>query len=414
MVNGLKEKVRQLPDLPGVYIFRDAHQKIIYIGKATSLKKRVSSYFSRDLSTKTQALVARIADLEYKTTPSESQALIVEAALIKEHQPQYNISLKDDKSFPFIKITKEDFPLVYVCRRKKKEDADTAVYFGPYTDAALLRQAIRIIRKIFPFRSCRKLPSGACLYGRIKLCPAPCAGAITKREYSRIIDNIVLFLKGKTDDLIKRLLVDMQEKSKNLLYEEAAQLRDQVNALTAVARGGSAGAGINELEDLRLMLALERPPRRVEGFDISNTSGQEACGSMVSFYEGRPDKSGYRRFRIKTVSVIDDYSMLAEVIRRRYQRLKEEKLPLPDLILVDGGKGHLAVAQKELLTLGLEVPLVSIAKEDENVYTNRKSHPIRFSIERPALNFIRRIRDEAHRFAVSYHQVLRRKKILGK
>lgn len=414
MIDSLKEKIKQLPLLPGVYLFKDAQGRIIYIGKALSLKKRVYSYFSRALSPKTQALVAKIADLEYRVTPTESQAQIVEAALIKEHQPQYNISLKDDKSFPFIKITREDFPQVYICRRKKKEEEDGASYFGPYTDPTLLRQAVKTIRRIFPYRSCRKIPGCICLYGRIGLCPAPCTGKATKEEYARAIDNIILFLRGKTDALIHRLMAEMQKRSKDRQYEDAAQLCDQIEALTAVAEESSPSAGAGELEDMRLVLGLSRRPDRVEGFDISNISGKEACGSMVSFFKGKPDKSNYRRFRIKTVSGIDDYSMLAEVVKRRYQRLKNEHLPFPDLILIDGGKGHLAVAKRELEALGLDIPLVSIAKEDENVYTSKARQPIRFSIERPCLNLIRRIRDEAHRFALSYHHILRRKRLIGR
>ncbi len=414
MTNKRKDIIGNMPDAPGVYIFKDTKGVIIYIGKAKSLRKREQSYFSRFLSDKTQALVAKIADIEYRLTPSENQAQLLEASLIKDKQPQYNISLKDDKSFPLIRITDEEFPIVSICRRKKPKEKDTALYFGPYTNVKLLRQALKVIRRIFGFRSCKKMPKKACLYGRIKLCPAPCIGKISSGQYQEITKDIRMFLDSQYETLLGRLASKMQEAAREKKFEEAAKIRDQINALGAIGQSKSTCGFINELEDLKNLLKLNKLPERIEAFDISNISGKEPTGSMVSFYKGMPDKNNYRRFRIKTVEKIDDYKMLEEVIQRRYSRLIRENLPLPDLVLIDGGRSHLLVANKAMYKLGIQIPLVSIAKDQENIYTKDKINPIRLDSDTPALNLIRRVRDEAHRFALKYHHLLHRKKIIGK
>jgi len=410
----LKDKIASVPDAPGVYIFKDSRGEIIYIGKAKSLNKRVQSYFTRYLSSKTQALITRVADIEYKLTPSEAQAQLLEASLIKEKQPQYNISLKDDKSFPLIRITQENFPLISISRRKKLQKKDTSLYLGPYTNAQLLRQALKMIRQIFGFRSCKKIPRQACLYWRLKLCPAPCIGKVDSRQYKETINQIKLFLESRYQELLNRLAYKMQAAAKEKRFEEAAKIRDQINALSAIGKNTSHISAQGTLEDLKNLLKLDKLPARIEAFDISNIFGKEACGSMVSFHKGLADKNNYRRFRIKTVLGIDDYKMLREVIHRRYLKVIEEKSPFPDLILIDGGRSHLLTAQKELKQLGLQIPLVSIAKGQENIYIQGKLNPIRLDSDTPALNLIRRIRDEAHRFALSYHHVLRRKKTLGR
>ncbi|MCK9603026.1 MAG: excinuclease ABC subunit UvrC [Candidatus Omnitrophica bacterium] len=410
----LKNKIAQLPEAPGVYIFKDAQGRIIYIGKAKSLKKRVQSYFSRQLDAKTQILVSKISGLEYRLTASENQAQLLEAALIKEHLPQYNIDLKDDKSFPWIRITDETFPVVSIYRKKGKQKNDRSLYYGPYTDVKLLRQAIKLIRRIFGFRSCKKMPNKVCLYYRLNFCPAPCIGKTNSRDYQELISRIKLFLESKYEELLRSLAQKMQQSSKEQKFEEAAKIRDQINALSAISQSETGFNLQSELEELQVLLKLKKTPQRIEAFDISNISGQQASGSMVSFFKGLPDKNNYRRFRIKTVAGIDDYKMLAEVVHRRYSRLVSENLALPDLILIDGGRSHLMTARKELEKLGLSIPLVSIAKEKENIYVLGRIHPIRFKFDTPALNLIRRIRDEAHRFAISYHHILRRKKFIGK
>jgi len=410
----VKDKVRALPDAPGVYIFKDSRGKIIYIGKAKSLKKRVSSYFGRYLNSKTQAMVSRIADLEFIISPSEFQAQLWEASLIKEKQPRYNISLKDDKSFPMIRVTGDKFPLVVVCRKQKGEvyAKDGSVYFGPYTSATLLRQALKVIRRIFGFRSCATLPKKPCLYFRLKLCPGPCTGRLSEAKYREIIRDIQLVLDSKYDELVFRLAKKMQEAAAQKRFEEAANIRDQINALSAVSRGNEF-SNLNGIEELRKAAGLDRPPIRIEAFDISNISGQQATGSMVSFLKGNPDKDNYRRFRIKSVQAIDDYAMIREVVRRRYSRLKEEGRSLPDLIVIDGGKQHLLAAEDELHKLGLEIKVIGIAKEHENIYVGGKDQPLRFASDTPALNLVRRVRDEAHRFAQKYHHLLHKKKTLG-
>ncbi|MFH1198769.1 MAG: excinuclease ABC subunit UvrC [Candidatus Omnitrophota bacterium] len=414
MMDLLRRKAASLPDAPGVYLFKGPLGKIIYVGKAKSLKKRVQSYFSRDLSSKTQALVAKIGDLEYRLSPTESQAQILEASLIKQYQPQYNISLKDDKSFPWIKITAEKFPIVSIARRKGKDEDDPQSYFGPYTNVKLLRQAIKVIRKLFGFRSCKILPKEACLYYRLKACPAPCVGKISSGKYKELIGRIKLFLESKYEELISSLNKEMQKASLEKRFEDAAGLRDQINILGAIGQGKVSTSNKFELEDLKKLLKLKKLPERIEGFDISNISGTLAVGSMVSFWQGLPDKNNYRRFRIKTVIGADDYQMIREVVHRRYKRLTEERKFLPDLVLIDGGRGQISVAAEEIKNLGLNIPLVSIAKEGENIYNSSVLEPIRLKSDTPALNLIRRIRDEAHRFALGYHHVLRRKRMINR
>ncbi|MCG8432027.1 MAG: excinuclease ABC subunit UvrC [Candidatus Omnitrophica bacterium] len=409
-----REKIRKLvsaaPDAPGVYLMKGAGGKVLYVGKAKSLKKRLVTYFGRDPGSKTVKLMAAVQDIEMRLCANESMALLLENSLIKRFQPKYNISLRDDKSYPLVKVTNESYPAVYVTR---KRSPDGSRYFGPYTSAALLRQALKIIRRHFPYRSCRKMPKEACIYYRIGLSPAPCIGRISRSEYARTIRDIALILNGKSGTLIRRLTAQMSRCARRRDYEEAARLRDQVEALSALERNEKGFSSRDELEDLRHLLGLKNIPLRIEAFDISNIHGTSATGSMVSFFHGRPDKNQYRRFRIRTVGGIDDFAMTAEVVRRRYRRVIGEGMPVPDLVLIDGGRGHLLTALKVCEELGLAVPLVSIAKEFEHIYVAARKRPIKLKDDTPALNLLRRIRDEAHRFAVAYHRVLRRKKVIG-
>ena len=395
------------PDSAGVYLMKNSSGKIIYIGKALSLRKRVSSYLARELSAKTLRLMANVADIEYRTTATESMALLLEASLIKDHKPKYNVSLRDDKSFPLVKVTHEEFPAIYVTR--KKED-DGAKYFGPYTNAALLREALKIIRRNFPYRSCLTLPKKACMYYRIKLSPAPCIGKISRAGYAKTLKQISLILEGKSEELVKELSREMRQKAKERKFEEAALLRDKMIALNTFRPSlYNAEAALNELREV---LKLPVMPRRIEAFDVSNILGRQATASMVSFYNGLADKDNYRRFRIKTVKQSDDYKMMAEAAHRRYLRLKEENLPLPDLILVDGGRGQLSAAKNELEGLGLVIPIVSLAKREEEIYT-LFTPPIRLKNNSPALRLLQCIRDESHRFALKYHRLLRKKRFLN-
>lgn len=415
----IKKKIKSLPENSGVYLFKDKKGKILYIGKAGNLKKRVSSYFNRFLDTKTQTLISKTQDIDYIPTSSSSAAQIKEAALIKEYQPIYNITLRDDKSFPFIYITKEDFARIFIGRNPQKlmrKDIPQLHIFGPYTNAGLLRQALKTIRTIFPFRSCRVLPKKFCLYHRINLCPAPCIGKIRIKDYRENIKNIILFLEGKDEDLIKKLFFFMQKKAKAHEFEEAAKIRNQIQALKTILPSQDLLLSLIDKESASLekILGIPQKIRRIEAFDISNISGREATASLVSFYLAKPDKNNYRHFRIKTVTQIDDYQMLREVIQRRYQRLVKENLPLPDLIIIDGGRGHLKVAKAKLDTLGLKIPIISIAKEKDQIYTLDRKTPLSLNSDSQALHIIQHIRDEAHRFAVKYHHVLRRKKIIGR
>lgn len=405
----LKENILSAPDSPGVYLIKDKAGKIIYIGKAKSLKKRLGSYLGGGLQAKTAAMISNALDIECRLTQTEGLALLLEAALIHKYEPRYNVALRDDKSFPFVKITDEEFPAVCMTR---KVETDTGRYFGPYTNAKLLRQALKVVRKYFPYRSCKKMPRSPCIYYRIGLSPAPCAGKINKAEYARTIKSISLILEGKSENLIKKLTKEMRMKARQRKFEEAAALRDKILSLSSL--GAEYHIPQAALSDLKELLGLKRLPMRIEGFDVSNIYGKEACASMVSFYDARPDKDNYRRFRIRAVKGIDDYAMIREAVARRYSRLIKEGLPLPDLILIDGGRAHLLAGQRELMKLGLKAPLVSIAKEEENIYTTARIKPLRLSHDTPALNLIRRVRNEAHRFALSYHHILRRKMLIGR
>ncbi len=423
---GLKERIKNIPNSAGVYIFKDKFGRILYIGKANKLRQRLNSYFGRYLSSKTQVLISKVRDISYILTISPSQAQLLEAALIKRYLPTYNVSLRDDKSFPLIRITDEDFPIVSICRKKKKTKKDKSRYFGPYTNVKLLRQALKEIRRIFGFRSCLRLPKSPCLYFRLKLCPGCCGGKISPAGYKEVIKEIEMFLESRYEELLNSLIFKMKQASKEERFEQAAKIRDQIRALSTFSQPQGAFDNISELQGLKTLLKLDRQPLRIEAFDISNIFGKEACGSMVSFYRGLPDKKNYRHFRIKTTEAIDDYKMLKEVIHRRYSRLIRENSGLPDLIIIDGGRSHLRVANEEVRKLGIDLPLISIAKparqptgairkEDrEKIYTKHNVYPLRINSATPALNLILRVRNEAHRFAISYHHVLRRKKIIGK
>ncbi|MBU1871713.1 MAG: GIY-YIG nuclease family protein [Candidatus Omnitrophica bacterium] len=423
-----KAKLAHIPGACGVYIFKDKKGGILYIGKANSLKKRVRYYFTRPLPSKIEVMASKIESIEYIVTKTEKQARIKEAELIRENLPVYNTLFRDDKTFPLICISKEKFPIVWVARSTSKRFRYSKFRcFGPYPDAGLLRSALKSIRHIFGFRSCWRMPAEACLYYRLLLCPAPCIGKISARKYNENISNIILFLQEKRHDLIKKLTASMHDLSSGMKFEEAARLRDQIQALSSISteENPALSNAFRESLDLKKCLGLKFRPKRIEAFDVSNISGSSACACMVSFYEGRPDKNNYRRFRIKSVSGIDDYRMLEEAVARRYRRLKEEKLPLPDLIIVDGGKGQLAIVGKKLQALGLKLPLISIAKpprsaviskrrQKEKVFILGRSVRLKIKEDSPSMLFIRRIRDEAHRFAVAYYHILRRKKIIGK
>lgn len=540
MTDELQEKLQLLPDKPGVYLMKDAQGRIIYVGKAINLRNRVRSYFqsSRNHSPKVQALVARIIDLEYIVTASEIAALILECNLIKQHHPKYNISLRDDKSYPYIKVTSEDYPRVFATRKVLK---DGARYFGPYTSAGAVHETLRLLKKLFPLRSCRKLDAQRpCLEYHIKRCLAPCSGQVNVEEYQAMIKAVCLFLEGRSDALARNLRRRMDQAAGQLQFELAAKLRDQLTAvekitekqnivtgsgdqdaiglartalgncvqvffirsgkmvgrdhfllsggedetdeamLTAFIKQyynqaafipreillpldlaeqqlladwltGSKGSRVavetpkrgtkkdivhmatdnaaivleeqagkiqsrNEqtegaVRELGQYLGLLQPPERMECFDISHIQGSETVASMVVFEGGLPKKSDYRRFKLRTVEgKPDDFKSMQEVVHRRYREAAE---PLPDLIIIDGGKGQLSSALEVIRGVGLhEIPVIGLAKEFEHIFREGSGDPLILPRHSQALYLIQRIRDEAHRFAITYHRKLRAKRNL--
>lgn len=414
----IREKVNALPLTSGVYLMKDAQGKVLYVGKAVSLRKRVQSYFrpSKGLLSKTDFLVSEIKDIECIPTDSEAEALILEASLIKKYRTKYNVELRDDKSYPCIEITNEIFPRIGIVRPRDHEFRKTkgSRFYGPYVNAKLIREALTIIRKIFPFRTCEPFPDKECLDFHIGLCEAPCIQNVSAKDYAKNIRNVRLILEGKKDILYRNLKKEMEQLSRDKKFEEAARVRDQLRAISALYSGTKDINYYKETEQLQRVLHLPRRPERIEAFDISNIMGQQAVGSMVSFFNGKPDKSNYRRFRIREVEGIDDFEMIAEVVRRRYRRLRNEGLPFPDLIVIDGGKGQLSAAREELFSLRVDIPLISLAKREEEVFLPGRRIPVILSRESLALKLLQRIRDEAHRFALSYHRKLRGKSVFQK
>ena len=412
MTEPLREKIATLPLTSGVYLMKDVAGTIIYIGKAVNLRRRVQSYFrGKTQNLKTDLLVGNIADIDVRLTHSEAEALILEAALVKEHLPRFNIDLKDGKSYPYIEVTGDKFPRVSVMRYVSVDERKKgARYFGPYVDAKLIRAALVLIRKIFPFRTCEPMPKKPCLYDSIGLCGAPCVGKISVKDYRRNISGIVLILEGRKDELYRSLKEDMERLAMANDFEQAAVVRDQLRAVGALYASSPDANYFKEVEQLERALDLPRRPERVECIDISTTMGERAVGSLVSFLNGKPDKSNYRRFRIKEVEGMDDFRMVAEVVRRRYGRLKREGAAYPDLVVIDGGKGQLAAAHAELKKIDVEIPLISLAKREEEVFLPGKRNPVVLGRDSLGLKLLQRVRDEAHRFAIAYHRHLRDKK----
>jgi excinuclease ABC subunit C len=519
------EDAKKLPKSPGVYLMKDLENKVIYVGKASSLRDRVSHYFRDPDSPKTRLLVRDIDGLEYIVTGTEVEALVLESNLIKEHAPRYNVKLRDDKAYPFIKITNDEYPRICIARRRER---DGAQYFGPYPGSRAVRELIKMASG-FGIRRCRKnLPCPPCLNYHIKQCAAPCIGEVTKEEYLGIISNVADLLKGKHKELTGYLTDEMERLSRLQQYEKAARIRDQINALQelsvkqrvnvpglkeqdvlAYAIAGETAAlqlfhisggrlrgrdtfmlsteGSDEEEMLssfikqyyldvippqeliipveiadgsislwladkgsrlktpknavekglmnlaqenarmllcqellqegknEALLALQKAlflpgvPSVIEAFDISNLGGTDATGSLVVFVNGKPDKKNYRRFKIKTVDGANDFAMIGEVVGRAYARRKEEGKKMPDLVLIDGGKGQLGAALDTMKKLGLDLYAAGLAKKFEHIFLPDRDAPIILPKESPALKLLQRIRDEAHRFALGYHRKLRGK-----
>ncbi len=413
----LKHIAQSMPDSPGIYKMLDEKGAIIYVGKARSLKKRVLSYFStgpKDI--KTRRLLENVQDIQFETTPDEESALILEDKLIKENQPKYNIALRDDKTYPFIRIQKEpDLPKVTIIRRPQLTDRDeqnNTILFGPYPNVRLLRMAIKGLRIIYPFKSCNRYRKD-CLYEKIGLCLAPCKRKISTKNYQRILDGILETFSGGHETAIDKLFQKMKEASDYQEFESAAFYRDTAMAMNAIlGKGIVEQSGLLAIYELRDLLKLKYLPRRIEGFDISNIQGKMAVGAMVSFWDGMPDKKNYRRFRIKTVPKSDDFAMMYEVVKRRCVRISKGEFAKPDLFLIDGGPGQLKSAQKALLETNLEIPVIALAKKREEIYLPNRRHPISIPKENAGLRLLQHIRDEAHRFAISYHRHTRKRQFL--
>ena len=513
-----------LPNKPGVYIMRDETDTIIYIGKAKNLVKRVKSYFREKLDRpKTQILMSHFDSLEYIVTNSEKEALILEATLIKKHRPRYNVQLKDDKRYPYVKITSEQFPRLVITRNVTKE----GIYYGPFTDVGSVKQTVKFLKSLFKIRTCRNM-DGPCLNAQIDLCYAPCDGKISKEEYSEIINKIDLFFQGKYSTIVKNLKREMAEAAMNEEYEKAAVIRDQIASIEeimekqfvdlvdddldqdviAIAPGKNEFVVIimpirngkivgrddflmsgsqydsssevlfafiqqyygynrhipkqilldediddkelledwlsdlrgnkvhikvpqkgvklrlvkmarknaeiikhqkkkmeNSLIELKKYLKLEKLPRVIEGYDISNISGKFAVGSKVSFKDGKPNKKMYKHFRMETPGP-NDFAMMEELLTRRLKMVDRD--PEPDLIVIDGGKGQLSMACGVLEKLNLtHIPIIGLAKEFEEVFVPNSKRPIIIPKNNKALHLLQQVRDESHRFAITYHRKLR-------
>jgi len=441
------EKVKQFPAAPGVYIMKDAQGIVLYVGKAKNLRNRAGHYFTKAAADdpRTSDLVRLIADIDFLSADSEVDALLLEARLVKDIQPRFNVELKDDKTFPYLQIRiREDFPRVEFTRQPRRKGVRL---YGPFTSARTLRQAIRVLQRIFQFRTC-SLDIDAddsrwrwfrpCLLHSIRQCTAPCNFRVSKEDYRKQIRALRLVLEGKKDRLIREMERDMEQASQALQFERAARLRDDIAALQSLGQRGDVERDMQPevfpidpkkgLAGLRKVLGLPQMPRTIEGVDIAHLGGSDTVASLVSFIDGLPFKPGYRRFRIKSVQGIDDFASIREVVTRRFRNagsVGQARVPakagksacpteqiFPDILLIDGGKGQLNAARDAFALLGVEPPcLISLAKREEEIFRPGEAEPLRLSRHAAALRLLQYVRDEAHRFAQHYHHLLRRKKL---
>ena len=433
----VRKKIKDFPSGPGLYFMKGPSDQVLYIGKAKNLRSRVGSYFQQRMDPiatrgpKIAEMLNKVENVDFLETASEVEAVLAEARLIKDIRPPYNTDLVDDKTFPYLEITtSEDYPGVYITRKPQPHGTRL---FGPFTSAKDLRDVLVILQKIFRFRTCKldiheddrkRRFFRPCLLYSIKQCTAPCAARIDRREYKKVMTDLVRFLRSKRSTVLRRLKKQMEEASQALQYEKAAMYRDRIRLIERLDQRGTpdenvqpevfAGDPTEALVQLRDILQTTEPVRIIEGIDVANIAGAEAVGSLVKFIDGKPFKSGYRRFKIKTVKGIDDYAMIAEVVKRRYKyALRGEEL-WPDLVLIDGGLGHLRAAQKVLRELKApDVKIASIAKREEEIYLQGHKTPLRLPARSPVRKLLQYVRDEAHRFAQHYHHILRSKKMLS-
>ena len=428
-----KEKVKTFPTSPGVYLMKDDRGRVIYIGKAVNLRNRAGSYFTKQAAEelRTAKLVLEIKDLDYIVTDSEVDALLLEARLVKDVQPRFNQELKDDKTFPYLEIfIREEFPRVEFTRKPRSRG--TKLY-GPFTNAKRLRGAIVVLQQIFQVRTCTLDIKEAderwrwfrpCLLASIHQCTAPCNQRISRDDYRRDIRRLRLFLEGKKDSLFTELRTEMQTAAKELKFEKAARLRDQIKLLENLNLRGDlrehAQPEVFQVDPKRGLLGLKKVfdlpavPRRIEGMDIAHLQGGETVASCVQFIDGLPFKQGYKRFKIRTVDGVDDFASMREVVSRHFRRLQQEGEPFPDLLLIDGGKGQLGAAMAALDSIGVQAPFVcSLAKKEEEIFLPGQSDPKLLSKHSFALRLLQYVRDESHRFAQQYHHLLRKKSTFG-
>ncbi len=423
------EKVKRFPQTPGVYLMKDSAGRVIYVGKAKNLRNRASSYFLKAAATdqRTADWVGEIADIDYLPCDSEVDALLAEARLIKDIQPQHNKELKDDKSFPYLMITtREEFPRVEVTRQPR----DKAVkLYGPFTSAGSLRGAVQVLQRIFKFRTCTLDISEdderwkwfrPCLLASIQQCTAPCNFRINKEDYRRDIKRLQTFLEGGKKRLLHEMRGEMLEASRQLDYERAAVLRDEIQMLERLDERGELDTHAQPevfyidprkgLAGLRKVLGMQEAPRVIEGIDIAHLGGGETVASLVQFIDGLPFKPGYRRYRIREVSGIDDFRSIHEVVSRRFRKLADEQTSFPDILLIDGGKGQLNAAVAAFRDQQITPPvLLSLAKREEEIFRPGQSESLRLSRSSFALRLLQYVRDESHRFAQHYHHILRQK-----
>ena len=427
------EKVKQFPTTPGLYLMKDAQGRVIYIGKAKNLRSRAGSYFHKGAAGDRRICewIDEVADIEFLPADDEVDALLMEGRLIKDIQPKYNRREKDGKSFPYLQITTgEDFPRVNFTRTPL--DRGVKLY-GPFPSAKSLRGAIHVLQRIFKFRNCaldieeddpRWRWFRPCLLHSINQCTAPCNLRIDRETYRADIRRLQLFLDGKKEVLFKELEDEMRAASKELRFEKAARLRDEIKALKAIKiRGNLAKHAQPEvfyvdprkgLKGLKQILKLDSIPRTIDGVDIAHLGGTEMVGSLVTFIDGLPFKPGYRRYKIKGVTGVDDYAAIREVVTRRIKSLREHDEPFPDIWLIDGGKGQLSSTLAAFDALKIAPPtIIALAKQEEEIFLPGRSEPIVLSRRSFALRLLQYVRDEAHRFARHYHHMLRKKRTLG-
>ena len=434
----IRKKIRGFPTGPGLYFMKGPKDKVLYIGKAKNLRSRVASYFQQagDLTVsrgpKIIEMLSKVATIDFLETETEVSAMLQEARLIKDIHPPYNTDLADDKTFPYLEITTgEEFPGIYITRKPRPRGSRL---FGPFAGAKDLRAVLVELQKIFKFRTCKMTISRSdqkrkffrpCLLYSIKQCTAPCAAKINKSEYKKIITDLVKFLRSKRSTVLRQLKEQMAEAAAAMKYEKAAMFRDRIRLIERLDRRGTPDENVQPevfaadpaeaLEKLQNLLQTPEPIRIIEGIDVACIAGAEAVGALVKFIDGRPFKSGYRRFKIKTVKGIDDYAMIAEVVRRRYKyALRGEEL-WPDLVLIDGGLGHLRAAEAAFREMNAPaVKIAAIAKREEEIFLQDCPRPLKLTAHSPVRKLLQYVRDEAHRFAQHYFHILRSKKMLNK